>query len=264
MENENNQIVQKSAIGSQTTQIGVQNIINGISPEDASKMAIDLFMENFPKLQSLAAETARERAEEFCTAAIEKLKAENVQDFSAFGDPDVQYVLYQAQRDYARMGTKELLDQLTSLLSLRVTHDQDFVLKATIDKAMEIAPYLLPRHYDLLVAYFIVKHMRVSPIKTISDLQARLSIESAPFTRACKKDSQYLDTHGCLQIYLGGAAEMLAKSYGFPKNEVERVCPPVLKEIDGDYGLSYVGKMLAISHYCLKKGFKLDPHIWIK
>lgn len=263
MENENNQIIQKSAVGSQTTQIGVQNINYGISPEAVCQMAIDLFMENFPKLQSLAAETARERAEEFCTATIEKLKADNVQDFSAFGNPDVQYVLYQAQRDYARMGTDELLEQLTSLLCMRVTHDQDFVLKSMIDKAMEIAPYLLPKHYDLLAAYFLVKHVKFKGINSSEDLQVRLASSSAPFTQACIEDSTYLLAHGCLQINLGDAIKILSDCYGFSTEEIERICPPILKQINSDYGLSYIGKMLAISYYQSKTGEELNPHIWI-
>lgn len=44
-------IIQKAAIGSDTTQIGSQNNYYGITAEKASELAIKLFMDNFPKLQ---------------------------------------------------------------------------------------------------------------------------------------------------------------------------------------------------------------------
>lgn len=42
------EIIQKSGMGSSAVQIGVQNNI-GLSVNDAVQMAVNLFMENFPK-----------------------------------------------------------------------------------------------------------------------------------------------------------------------------------------------------------------------
>lgn len=59
-------IIQKAAMGSDTTQIGSQNNYYGITAEKASELAINLFMDNFPKLQEDAKRVAKERAEELC------------------------------------------------------------------------------------------------------------------------------------------------------------------------------------------------------
>ena len=49
------EIIQKSGMGSSAVQIGVQNNI-GLSVNDAVQMAVNLFMENFPKFEKRARE----------------------------------------------------------------------------------------------------------------------------------------------------------------------------------------------------------------
>lgn len=58
------EVTQKSAPASNSTQIGVQYV--GMTPEQAARQTIDLFMDNFPKLQALAKEIAEQRATELC------------------------------------------------------------------------------------------------------------------------------------------------------------------------------------------------------
>lgn len=263
MENENNNITQKSALGSHTTQIGVQNNYNGITPEKASEIAIDLFMKNFPKLQAKAEETAKARADEFCSTAIKKLTDEHIQDFSPFSDVDVQYVLYKAQRDYARIGTDDLLEQLSSLICSRIKYDKDFIIKSAIDKAIKVAPFLQPKHYDMLVIYFVTKHVLLPSIKTIDDLEHRLCYFAEIFCHFSKRDFDYLNIHGCLQMNMGYATNRFAKNYEFSENDIKAICPPIFHEIHADYGLSYVGIILAITYLKTRINENLDPHAWI-
>jgi N utilization substance protein B len=49
---------QRGSLGSSNTQIVQQNNYYGMTPEAASQIAINLFIDNFPKLQELARETA--------------------------------------------------------------------------------------------------------------------------------------------------------------------------------------------------------------
>lgn len=67
-------IIQKAALGSDTTQIGEQNNYYGMTAEEASNLAIKLFMDNFPRLQEEAKKIAKERAEELCKNIVDKLK----------------------------------------------------------------------------------------------------------------------------------------------------------------------------------------------
>lgn len=68
------EINQKSAIGSQTTQIGVQNIYNGLSVSDAIQTAFSLFKEYYPQLREEALCEVREMVEK----EMEKVKSEDI------------------------------------------------------------------------------------------------------------------------------------------------------------------------------------------
>ena len=77
-------INQKSALGSETTQIANQNNYYGLTPAEASQMAIDLFMDNFPKLQEAAMKTILERVNEIIREIVSEIDAKYAGNYSAF------------------------------------------------------------------------------------------------------------------------------------------------------------------------------------
>ena len=66
-------MVNQTATSQNNTQIEVQNNYYEMTPEQACQTAINLFMQNFPKLENIARETAEKRASEFCKEAIQKI-----------------------------------------------------------------------------------------------------------------------------------------------------------------------------------------------
>lgn len=92
---DNTTITQKAAIGSDTIQIGTQNnnYYNGLTPTQASQLAINLFMDNFPKLQEAAMKTVQERVNELIREIVSKIEKNHAGDYSAFSMPDMQYIL---------------------------------------------------------------------------------------------------------------------------------------------------------------------------
>lgn len=260
----NIEVNQKAAPGSNATQIGQQNIYNGMSPKEACQMALDLFYQNFPKLQTIAKETAEKRANEFCQEAVQKIVKNGIEDFSPFSDPDVQYTLYEAQKNYARFGTSDMLNTLTSLVTERVEHDKDFILKIAIDKAIEIAPLLTPEQLDYLSILFLCTMTKTQNIATIEDLKKDLEFTAEVFSKADFASTSYLYMLGCLQHMIHFTTELLAKNYNFKKAQVEKICPQLIQQTTGDYTTSYVGTILAIVNAEAKTHFRFDPKIWIK
>lgn len=257
-------ISQKTSFGSDTTQIAIQNNYSGMSPQEASKIAIDLFLENFPKLQQEAAEIAHQRVEEITTKILEQLQKENLTDYSTFGDPDVQFTLYTAQKNYARFGTQEMLSTLSSLVAKRVKYDDDFLLKVVIDEAVSIANLLTSAQLDYLSLTFICKSVKFSGIKTIDDLKIHLEYICECFSSTKIQASHFLSSLNCLKLQLGNAWDEYERLYNFNPAEVVKICPDLLGEIDPDYGVSYIGTILAITNAELKTEYTFDPHIWIK
>lgn len=262
--NTNIEVNQKAALGGTTTQIGQQNIYNGMSPEQACQVALDLFNQNFPKLQAIAKETAEKRANEFCQEVIQKIVNNGIQDFSSLADPDVQYILYEAQKNYARFGTSEMLNTLTELVTKRIEHDNDFVLKVAIDKAVEIAPLLSPEQLNYLSLLFMCTRTSTPSIKTIESLEKYLKGLVAIVGIVDFSSSDYLNMLGCLQIGIYDAVGRLASRYNFSKQEVEKICPQQIKKLSGSYITSHIGSILAITNLEAHHGPKLDPQKWIR
>lgn len=255
-------IDQRATMGSNVTQIAVQN--NGMQPQEACQLAINLFMDNFPKLQQIAADTARERADEFCRTTIEKLQHANVRDYSAFTDPDVQYILYDAQKNYARFGTKQMLGTLTDLVANRVTNNDEFILKVTIDKAISIASMLTPKQLDYLSLLFLCTRVKIHHVHSLDDLESFLKRICDMFpTSPYDTSITYLAMLGCLQISLPQPVKDLAMAYGFTETDVNNICPQRVKDLRTDYGISDIGIMLAITHIEQKTSYTFDPHNWI-
>lgn len=261
---ENITVTQKSALGSETTQIATQNNYYGLTPAEASQMAVDLFMDNFPKLQEKAMATVNERVNEIIQEIIKQIEEKHNGNYSAFSKPDMQYVLVEAEKGYARKGTPELCAILSSLIADRTACAENSYLEMVMDKAIEIAPSLLPTHLDYLTLIFLYKCVRFFDISTLEDLKNRYNeihnIFPAPSTHAA---IPYFNMLGLLTLSLGSGDEVLSNVYKFNKQDVKPILPFGHTMIPGDYTLTPVGIVLAIFNAHSKWNQKFDLPIWI-
>ena len=262
MDDEKIEIIQRGGIGSDTTQIGIQNNYTGISPSDACDLAMKLFYDNFPKLQACAEETAKKRVEELSEEIVGKLQKSDVTNLEPFKDPDVQYVLFEAQKNYARFGTKEMLENLSDLIVKRVKyHEGDFVLKVAIDKAIEVVQMLTPEQLDLLSLLFICSRVKFDNINNIKSLESFFTLLNTAFQKADFSAIHYLNMLGCLQLFLFDPIEEHVRIYGFKKDEVEKICPNLIKNMQGDYSTSPMGTILAILNAEAKLGISFNGSV---
>ena len=258
-------ITQKAAIGSDTTQIGTQNNnYYGLTPLEASKMALDLFMDNFPKLQEEAMKTVRERVDEIIQEIVSKIEEKYAGNYSAFSKPDMQYILVEAEKGYARKGTPELCSILSSLIADRSACAENSYLEMVLDKAIEVAPSLLPKHLDYLTLIFLYKRVHFGDISTLDDLKKRYcdihNIFHAPNSQHLVA---YFNMLGLLTISLGNGDELLSKSYGFNQKDVAKILPSEYTMIPSDYGLTPIGIVLAIFNAHSKWNQYFNLTTWI-
>ena len=107
---------QKGGDHSTNIQAHAVAITQGPSVAEVRALALDVFRANFLELAGQAAEAARARAEEITEKFLKELQQQHKQGLKQAQDPDFQYALYTAQREYARCGDKELGDLLVDLL----------------------------------------------------------------------------------------------------------------------------------------------------
>lgn len=244
--------------------MGIQNNYIGMSPEQATKLAMDLFMDNFPRLQKVAEEIARSRAEELCSSVINELVSIPEVDYSAFEDPDVQYSLYAAQKSFARIGTSEMLHSLSKLVAKRIVqNDEDIAVRVALDKAIEVIPFLSKKHLDYLALLFGVTQVKYSGIDDITKLKRRLDEFAALFSDADFESTYYLNMHGCLQLRLTDVINRLSITYNIEEARVKAVCPSIITRLSGDYGTSHVGTVIAISHIENNTSLSFDVATWV-
>lgn len=257
-------VEQKAAIGSHTTQIATQNNYYGLSPKEACDLAIEMFNENFPKLKEVAREVVEKRVDELMTEIATQIGRKGLTDMSPFGDPDVQYVIFEAQKNYARFGTKDQLSTLSELVVERIkNHHEKICLKVAIDKAIEIVPMLTAEQLDALSLLFLSCRVIRSDIHNLQQLSDYLNKISSVFANADFSSISYLNMLGCLELYLHNPARDYAKMYKFTEKEVEEICPEIIKETEGDYSTSHIGTILAIVNIELKMNTKFNPSLWI-
>ena len=258
------EVIQKSAPASNSTQIGVQYV--GMTPEQAAKQTIDLFMDNFPKLQALAKDTAEQRATELCNEILKKLENKQVRDFTSFTQPDVQFILYEAQKNYARFGEKEVMKILAELIVNRIQNDDKGHFKRIMDNAVIVACELSSTQLDCLSALFMLTNVHLSNIKTIKDLGEFFDYVSSIFNLEninYRQEISYLDFKGCLQIKIPNIPKIQSKQYNLVQSEVEKITSQGIKQFSTDYGISEVGIILGIINAEYKSRYKFNPHIWI-
>lgn len=245
--NSNVEVNQRTAFGSTATQIGVQNVYQGLSPTEACALATQLFYDNFPKLQEYARKIVDERISELMDEIAKKLNDKKIQDMSPFADPDVQYATYEAQKSYARFGSKDRLSILAELIASRVQHNSgNILLKTSIDKAIEIAPMLTSSQLDTLSLLSLTNQIQLSSITSLESLQQYVTTISDVFKNAdlSKQSTLYLVMIGAMQFQLHNAYEFLARTYGLNPSTVKSICPELILKLSGDFLPSQPGIIL--------------------
>ena len=261
---DNIEVTQRAGLGSEVTQIGTQIVYEGLSPSEACKLATDLFTENFPKLQDQAMKTVNARVDELMTDVAKKLEEKKTTDMATLSEPDVQYAVYEAQKSYARFGTKEMLAILSSLVANRVEYNNGNVcLKVAIDKAIEISGLLTKKHLDYLALLFSVSQVKFSDINDIEQLKNRLLTINSFYPNVDTSVFSYLNMLGCLQLSLIDVSEVLGKAYNLPKDQVKNICPNNILQLTGDYKTSHIGTVLAITHLEATTPLRFNPEIWV-
>jgi len=257
-------VEQKSAFGSETTQIATQNNYYGLTPQQACKMAMELFYDNFPKLQEEAKALVEKRVTALMDEIAVQLCKKNITDMSPLAEPDIQYTIYEAQKNYARFATNESLSTLSSLIAERIKqNDSGICLKVAIDKAISIVGMLSPAQMDYLSLLFIATKVKFSDIKTIADFQKRFEYLAEVFSNARNSNWAHLNMLGCLQLDLPDVCDISASRYGLTVPEIQRVCPKLVQDLSGDSSASPVGVVIAIANAEQKTPFRFNPKIWI-
>ncbi|PFN86365.1 hypothetical protein COJ67_16585 [Bacillus thuringiensis] len=197
--------------GNDSTNIQAVNYNTGISYEDAKNISLDVYQNNAHKLAAVAAEVAKNRAEEMTEEFLQELQKRRPEAINNVKDPDIQYALFNAQVQYARSGDKDLGEILVDLLVERTeVIDRDFK-QIVLNEAIDVMSKLNKEQIDLLTLIFCLRSIRLPEIKSISALKTYLEDFFGPlFTDRNLRDNHFLHLEycGCLNVERLGSSNL--------------------------------------------------------
>jgi hypothetical protein len=179
---------------------------HGLTLAEVRQEFLDLFEANFYRLQSVARETAQQRATEITEKFLVEMSLRNPSGLQACQDPDMQAAIFTAQREYARKGDKDLSELLVDILVDRAAQGDRNLKQIVLDESLTVAPKLTAEQYDILSLSFIVRHTRRPNLRTLQDFINLVAEVFLPFCGGIPKHIsvyQHLQYSGCAVIEIG-------------------------------------------------------------
>lgn len=188
--------------GADSTNLQGQNVVinNGINYNDAKEIALDVFKANFLELSQSAALIAKKRAEELIDEFLKRLIEKDPTKINKIQDPDIQYAIFTAQKEYAKSGEKNLEEMLIDILIRRVEEDSQSLKKIVLNESLEILPKLTDEQLDILTIVFLIHETQNNNITDQLSFKTYLETYFLPFVEQLTKNNsvyKHLEYTGC-------------------------------------------------------------------
>ena len=159
-----------SGHNSNNTQISGDMIIQqGITFADARQIAIDVVKSEIEIFQNSASKIIKERIDHIASGIAEEVRLRLKGDFSIFGDPDFQYVLYNVGISFARSGNESLEELLIKLVGERAVENSRSTKQSILNEAIEICGKMTEGQLKILASIFIPAYT-IMPAKNLNEL----------------------------------------------------------------------------------------------
>lgn len=157
----------------------------GVSASEVRDIALDIFKANFLDLSQQASELASTRAEILVNDFLNKLEKQNPKGIEQLKKPDMQYALFEAQKEYARTGDVNLEKMLIEVLVERTKETNPKLKEIILDESLKVLPKLTQQQMDILSIAFLLKRVSFNITDHERCLEELLSIYNEllkPFT----------------------------------------------------------------------------------
>lgn len=202
---------QRQSGGDGSVNLQGQSIVihQGLSVEEVRTIALDIFRSNFYELAGFAKDVAEARAQQITNQFLEELQERNPEGLDRAIDPDMQYAIFTAQREYARSGDKQLGDILVDILVDRSKEEGRTILQIVLNESLQVAPKLTSDQLATLSIVFTLKYTKYLRMTNLEALRRYLDERIIPFVpELTSKNScyQHLEYAGCASIGIGSVA----------------------------------------------------------
>ncbi len=202
-------------------QVGRDSITNNIiieklvvTNEDFIKISNGLFKQNSIKFSDIPTKIAMSRTKTLVTKFLDMLSFRNPEGINQVNDPDFQYDLFIAQREYARCGDPRLAYMLISLLVERTKETKRSLCQIVLNESITVVPKLTIEEIDTLTVLFVMMH-HIKRIKfnNTANLANYITTHILPFCNSLEKEVVG-DGH---LIYTGCGSHIIYRLYDLDK-----------------------------------------------
>ena len=255
------------------------SIINnyyGIDSGKAKEILLDAFNENIYKLSEKAAAVATQRAEELMDNFLSKLEEVEKQMpglINKTQDPDIQYAVINAQKQYARRGEKESLDLLTNLLLDRFKADDGSLKSIVLNECIELMPKLTKFQIVYVTIIFLVKYCTLPKYSTFINAIHKIHRSQNIGIEPNLSDFEHLIFSGVIANDVTTQKHQKfsyfkAMNYANKLDEydllIENYATDLWETPLSDYSLTTVGKAIAISNFNAIMDANIPLDTWIE
>jgi len=198
--------IQKAGDNSVNVQGDKVTIVTGLTYQEVRQVALDVFQQNFYQLAGVAADTARDRAEQITDKFLKELESRNPEGLAAATDPDFLYSLFTAQREHARAGDDELGDILVDLLVDRTKEQSRTLIRIVLNESLRVVSQLTSDQIAVLSLIFTLRYTKSYGIHNTKSFSKYLKTRIAPYIQGLPETYaalQHLDFTGCCSISIG-------------------------------------------------------------
>lgn len=190
-------------------QAGQDIHVHGLTIDEARTVALDVFKSNAIELAGVAQGLAVARAEQLTNDFLTKLEGEMPDRADQLADPDVQSVVFQAQKEFARSGEDDLRVALVDLLAARVGEEDRNLRTLALNEAIASAPKLTEKQRRAIAWVFYLRYTRAVGVGTPDAYYSRLEQETralGPDVPTGHADYQHIEYVGAGSLSIGKAS----------------------------------------------------------
>jgi hypothetical protein len=164
---------------------------DGISAAEATEIALAVGRSNMIEFKGYADELVNIRVEQIVAMFIERVTAHPLAHLGAVKDPDVQYSLLTAEKEYAWSGEKYKAELLVDMLVNRCISDSRGLQALVINEAIATVARLTSRQINTLTACWLITRVKYRRIETIQDYAAWVSAHLEPVLDIAEHQAEY-------------------------------------------------------------------------
>lgn len=181
------------------------NIHNGTSPEQMQEILATIAAQ-VPAYAAIAREIVDARLADFEKRVLDRFDTDETTRPEAFGNPDFQYLIRNAQHAYARSGEEDVGAMLADLIAERSKASQRSRLALSLNQAVEVSANLTVNEFSSLALVYLLRLTKQNGVKNLSEMATVLNQRINAFIDNVTTEASsfsYLVAQRCATISMG-------------------------------------------------------------